>query len=328
MPAFKIEEKQPALANAMKIVGKHRRISHAYLFEGDSGAGQEEMATFIAAMVFCTKEEKPCGECEHCRRILNHDYGDVLWVEPTEGSMKIDQMRAVKQDLSLSAIESHSKVFVINHAELMTTAAANSLLKFLEEPNANVHLLLLTTNRDRILPTIQSRCQIIHFPALERQQVIQMLIERGMGEERAQLLSALTSDIALAETLNEQEIFSQQIEKVWSWTQLILKKDIRSFILVGSEWVKLTKDRQETKRLLALVLLYCSDLLKLKQGEGEDRLIQPTLTKSYYPFVQTIALESLLQIMQSIAKTQAMIEHNVTVQAALEYFVLQCWGAL
>ncbi|MDO4670026.1 MAG: DNA polymerase III subunit delta' [Aerococcus sp.] len=326
---FKIEDKQPQLAQAMRTVGGNQRISRAYLFEGQAGVGQEELATFMAAMIFCVGDTpKPCGVCSHCQRIKNQDYGDVIWIEPDEGSLKIDQMRAVKQDLSLSAIESESKVFVLTQSERMTTAAANSLLKFLEEPNENVYLFLLTTQRDNILPTIRSRCQVVHFPSLNRQQVIAALEQAGLTLERAQLMSALTSDLTRAEALNQDDIFKHQVNSAWGWLSLILKRDIRSFTMVASEWIPLTKDREANQRLLELVLLYGADLLKLKQNPDATDLMQPTKRSDYLAVLNLVSLEALLEIVSLIARVEAMIEHRVTVQAALEYFVLTSWDLL
>lgn len=327
---FAIEEKQPQLAQAMRSVGKHQRISHAYLFEGAQGVGQEEMATFMAAMIFCTGEApKPCGHCAHCQRIQRQEYGDIVWVTPTDGSLKIDQIRAVKQDLSLSAIESESKVFVIQQAERMTPGAANSLLKFLEEPNANVYLFLLTTQREGILPTIRSRCQIVHFPALNQEQMLQALEEAGITRERARLLGALTSDIAEAEALNADEVFNTQVEKAWPWLQLILKQDIRAFTMVGTDWVPLTKDTEATQRLLAMILLYGYDLLMVKQALAPPlTLTQPQKQADYAGVIATFSMGAMVKIIHQIARSQAMIAHHVSVQAALEYFVLKSWDWL
>lgn len=322
--AFAIETKQPRLAERMRQVGRNQRLGHAYLLEGATGVGQAEMAQFMAAMVFCTSEDKPCGECQNCQRILNHEYGDLHWIVPDGEVLRIDQMRDIKRELSLSAIEGSQKVFVITDAEKMNQAAANSLLKFLEEPTAGTMVILLTAHLDQILSTIQSRCQIIHFDPLDRGVLVQTLRDEGISEQQALLLTALTEDVATAKALDEDEIMSEQLDKAWPWLQHILLKDPRGFIEVASIWVPLSKDRTANQRLLDILSLYIADLLSVKRG-SETALYQPELTASYQRLLHQLPLTRLTRTLHAIAEAKRMIAANVSIQAALEYLVLTVW---
>lgn len=325
MTAFPIAEKQPKLTERMRQVGKNQRLGHAYLLEGATGVGQAEMAQFMAAMLFCTEVDKPCGECANCQRVLNQEYGDLHWIKPDGETLRIDQMREIKRELSLSAIESENKVFVITEAEKMNQAASNSLLKFLEEPTPGTMVILLTAHLDQILQTIQSRCQIIHFEPLDREMLIQTLVADGIEEQRATLLTALTEDIETAKALDEDEIMAEQRDKAWPWLKRILAGDPRAFIEVTSVWLPLSKERAVNQRLLDILSLYVADLLTLKRGLSETTLFQPSLAANYQQLLAKLTLKRLEQTLHAIAEAKRMISANVSVQSALEYFVLIIW---
>lgn len=328
---FAIKTKQPQLTALMDKVVAQQKLGHAYIFEGMRGAGQSDMATYLAATIFCENiDESPCGDCLHCQRILNSDFPDVERVRPDGNAIKIDQTRELKQSLSLSAMESNSKVFIIEEADLMTVSAANSLLKFLEEPNPGVYLFLLTTHRDAILPTIQSRTQMIHFPTLNNIQLQEALQNAGLKVNMARLMSEMINDIDYGLTLSEDEVFIQQLEVAIVWLENILKKDPRSFTMVTSDWVKITKDRQEAVRGLDIILFHLRDLIYLTLRNNSDyqeniSLFFPQHQQRYEDILPITNLSAIVKATEVVNQTQKMIRSNVSVQAAYEYMVLAIW---
>lgn len=143
------------------------------IFEGDQGTGKAELALWFAKHQFCLnlQEEMPCETCNNCLRITSKDHPDVVEIEPDGQSIKVDQIRALQSELTKSGFESAKKVVIIHQAEKMNMNSANSLLKFLEEPPANFMIILETQSLGKILPTIRSRCQIIHFQALSTERL-------------------------------------------------------------------------------------------------------------------------------------------------------------
>lgn len=166
--AKKLQTIQPIVFRQLQNSFEHGRLAHAYLFEGDQGTGKAELALWFAKHQFCLnlQEEMPCETCNNCLRITSKDHPDVVEIEPDGQSIKVDQIRALQSELTKSGFESAKKVVIIHQAEKMNMNSANSLLKFLEEPPANFMIILETQSLGKILPTIRSRCQIIHFQAL------------------------------------------------------------------------------------------------------------------------------------------------------------------
>jgi DNA polymerase-3 subunit delta' len=150
------------------------RLAHAYLFTGNSSAELEGMARTLAKTLNCQSPSKRapnglpldcCDQCDSCRRIDNANHPDILWVRPESKSriITIEQMRDLMQTMNLKPTSAKFKVAVIVCADRLNLAAANAFLKTLEEPPANSILILLTTEPQRILETILSRCLRLCF---------------------------------------------------------------------------------------------------------------------------------------------------------------------
>ena len=164
---LKIE--QPIAEKMLKNSIKKNRMAHAYLFEGARGTGKRAASLLIAESMFCelaTKQLEPCGVCWNCKRIMSGNHPDIHVVEPDGLSIKIEQIRALRTEFGKAGMESSKKLYVIIDAEKMTVQAANSLLKFLEEPHSDTTAILITEHPQQLLPTIRSRCQMISFHAL------------------------------------------------------------------------------------------------------------------------------------------------------------------
>jgi DNA polymerase-3 subunit delta' len=174
------------------------RLPHALLLAGPAQIGKRTLATALAAALICTAEQKPCGQCRACRLTAQGVHPDVRLVAADdsergrEGVLKIDQIRAVQREASLAPMEAPRKVFILRELERANLPAANALLKTLEEPPAQVVLLLTSARPHALLPTIISRCQVLNLRSLPRQQVVEALTAHwGASNERAELLARL-----------------------------------------------------------------------------------------------------------------------------------------
>ena len=150
------------------------RLAHAYLFLGDDLGVLEDAARKLAQTLNClrppTRGENgvpvdACGDCNNCRRIASRNHPDVVWIRPEMKSrvISVAQTRDVIDRMNLKTTEAAHKVAVFAGADRMNTSAANAFLKTLEEPPAGSVLILLSTEPDRLLETILSRCQRLSF---------------------------------------------------------------------------------------------------------------------------------------------------------------------
>jgi DNA polymerase-3 subunit delta' len=137
-----------------------RTLGHAYLLHGTAGTGKRTLATVFAAALLCRGENRPCGECPACKKVFGHGHPDFLRFARPEGKTQfpVDLIREIKRQVYIRPNESDHKVILIENAEEMNAAAANALLKVLEEPPAYLVFILTCSNLSALPETIPSRC--------------------------------------------------------------------------------------------------------------------------------------------------------------------------
>ena len=258
-----LQEYQPLVFAQLKKSVEHGRIAHAYLFEGDAGTGKHEMSLWLAKRLFCTnvQSDEPCGSCSNCLRIAQGEHPDVLMVEPDGQTIKVDQIRQLQEEFSKSGFESRLK----------------------------------------ILPTIQSRCQIIHFSPLAKEKLQTKLQKEGLSQESSRLLSYLTNSYHKAVEISQEEWFNETKDAVAQWVKYLLKKDPQAFIFVQKKLLALAKEKEQQRVIFSILLFYF-------QEERDQLLAQGLWGKEI-----NLAIEAALQ-------AQKKLQANVAFQGVAEQF--------
>jgi DNA polymerase-3 subunit delta' len=155
------------------------RLPHALLLHESPGVGGTQFATWVAQLVLCAGDTPACGRCSACTRVARGEHPDLLLVPPDPesklGQIIVDQVRDIGARLALSSYEGRGSCAVFLPADAMNRAAANALLKTLEEPRAGAHLVLLTSTPALLPATVRSRCQTLRLPAPTREQALAWL---------------------------------------------------------------------------------------------------------------------------------------------------------
>jgi len=138
-------------------------VGHAYLFAGTRGTGKTSTARILAKAVNCTGEgDKPCGVCPSCRAIKEGSFIDMIEIDAASNN-GVDNVRELRESVNYPPAVGKKKVYIIDEAHMLTPQALNALLKTLEEPPENVMFILATTDPQRLLQTILSRCLRLDF---------------------------------------------------------------------------------------------------------------------------------------------------------------------
>ncbi len=191
------------------------KLSHAYLFSGPKGSGKLQTAMALAQALFCTNRTSPadggraCGQCVECRKVLNGNHPDLIRIAPDGASVKIDQIRQLQRSFAYLAEDDRPRMYIIEEAEKMTIQAANSLLKFLEEPGERITAVLITDNANALLPTIASRVQRIAFPPSPPASIASQLIAEGIPDTLANPASQLATGLEAAREYAQSEWFAE-----------------------------------------------------------------------------------------------------------------------
>lgn len=200
----------------LEKAASENRLAHLILFHGGSALHQREVALRLAQILNCcqTTSEGPCQECYSCHKIISGNHPDVLWLKPLKSTIGIDQVLVWQQKIYLKHYEGNYKISIIEQADAMTLPAANALLKVIEEPPERTIIILCAQNAEGILPTIQSRAQLVYFPNLSEDTWL-----TGMGEVdqqqavRAFRLSGKNQNLASAILEHGIPLLQEWVEK-------------------------------------------------------------------------------------------------------------------
>lgn len=316
---------QPDVFNMLKNSIQKERVSHAYLFEGMRGTGKKAAGVFLAKSLLCyhpVDHYQPCEACINCRRINSGNHPDVHLVEPDGLSIKKRQVEQLQEEFSKTGVETKRKIYILVHADKMTTSAANSLLKFLEEPEQMTVAILLTEQVQQMLPTIQSRCQIISFQPLAPKTVQQMLVQEGVDSSQALLIAHLTNNVAEARELAEDEWFVHAQKIVLELYEILKKGSLEALVFLQTDWFKCFKERDQLNQGLNLLILVYKDILHI-QLERDDDVVFSGWKEKLQQDALRISSISIANQMTAILEAIKKLRANVNPQLMMEQLVLK-----
>ncbi|HEK8952131.1 TPA: DNA polymerase III subunit delta', partial [Clostridioides difficile] len=235
---------------------KKNKLNNAYMFEGMDGIGKKKFADELSKLLldYENLENSP----------------DYVLIKPDGNSIKIAQIRNLQSDIVIRPHKDY-KIYIINNAEKMTVEAQNALLKTLEEPPNYAIIILVTNNKESLLETIKSRCDIIKFSPIPIEDLKRYLINTGIEEERAQLLAIFSrGSIENALNLSQSSEFSMMREDIQQYIQIMLDKNIVEILNIPNN---MEKYRGKIIALLDMMINYFRDIILLKENVNKNMLI-------------------------------------------------------
>ena len=218
--------------NIKKILSNNintKNILHSYLFIGEEGIGKKMLAKEFAKAILCTSENnRPCNICKSCVEFNTNNNANFNLINEDGSTIKIDEIRSMQVKMAEKPINSNYKVYLINDAQLMTQEAQNCLLKTLEEPPEYIVIILITSNENKVLNTIKSRCMKLYFNNLDKNSVKKVLTEQfEMKDINDSFLDAAGGSIKKALLIKEKSSEYEQITKLFD---IIDKENLVNFI--------------------------------------------------------------------------------------------------
>ncbi|MFW5865003.1 MAG: DNA polymerase III subunit delta' [Candidatus Izemoplasmataceae bacterium] len=271
-----LRKAQPEVIRIIDNSIKTNRLSHAYIFEGEAGTRKFDAALYFAASLLCKENQAPCGTCNNCRRIEHLTHPNIYYIKPSKRQIVKEDIRLLQDEFSKTALEEGAKIYIIDQAETMNQYASNSLLKFLEEPHADIYALLLTTDQSKLLTTIRSRSQHIHFHALPSHAIYEGLIKEGYEDQLARLASVKSYSMVEAETFLSTENLYDMIDIVYAIYEAFTRKD--SLVLTFNQEIQtIIKSTEDFLTLLDVMIYYQKDLIYGKMNHYKKIIFKDQL---------------------------------------------------
>jgi DNA polymerase-3 subunit delta' len=303
---------------------KNQRISHAYLFTGQQGAGKELTAAQFAKAVNCKEMQfDACEECISCRKFNSWNHPDIVEITPDGNYIKIDQIREMKKEVSYKPYESNWKVYIIKEAEKMNLQAANSLLRILEEPPEYIIIIILASRDDLLLATITSRCQIVKFRPLTVEEITDKLIsDFGLNEKIARkraILAGGSLDKAISFS-EEEDVLVRREEILNKVKNLVNLNLVEVFELVQ----QILDYKEEIHDVLKNIITFYRDILLYKGSGNLDLLINFDYKDDLVRLSDEYTISELQGILDLLEETNNLIRNtNIKLQLALEVMLIK-----
>ena len=308
------------LQNAISM----NKVSHAYLFGGESGSGKKMMASLFAMTLQCEKHGvEPCMECPSCKKAQSQNHPDIIYVKHEKpNTISIDEIREqLINDVMIKPYSSPYKIYIIDEAQKLTLQAQNALLKTIEEPPAYAVLVLITTNPEVFLPTILSRCIQLKLRPLKDSVVSDYLTEKmGVSDGQADIYAAFArGNLGKAIHLASSEEFALLYREVLTLLKNIKDMDIPMLL----DYIrKLQEDNLDLYECLDFMQLWYRDILMFKVTKDMNSLIFKEEYSAVSSCCQKSSYEGLEEILSAIEKAKVRLNANVNTDLALELMLL------
>ena len=290
---------------------KSNMVSHAYMFEGPNGIGKNTMARELAAILL---------EMEN---LFNSP--DYIEIKPDGNSIKIAQIRKLQSDILVKPYKSY-KIYVIDEAQKMTVEAQYALLKTLEEPPKYAIIILITDNKESLLDTIKSRCEIIKFTPIPMQEVASYLTVNGIDSKRASLLANFSrGSMKKAIELSESEEFHLMREEVQKYVETFLNGNLIEIMDIQSS---IEKYKDQITNVLDLLINYFRDIMMVKENVDNSMIINLDRLIFVKNMSNKTTYSQLSKIIDIIEETKNKLRSNCNFNISIQVMTLNIYEVI
>lgn len=299
-------------------------IPFSMVFFGPGSAGTLDFALAFAKAVNCLKMEKDfCDQCRNCQEISKGIFPDVQVLNPEGQYYKKEQISFLIQDNFKKPLQGARKIYILKSAHMMNENSANAFLKVLEEPAESCVFILQTPNLSGLLPTIRSRCQILSFSPLCKEEMKKILIERGTDPEQAQLMAYLSQgsmDSILH--LNFEELMQKRSNILSILEKLINNTGIEDILLDLSYKSRnrglFIRYFRDTINLISSML---RDIMILKIDENNDNLINIDYRNVLLELANNLTIEKVMLLIRRMEYLLRDIQRNLNAKVLIQEFI-------
>lgn len=308
----------------LQNVIKTRKISHAYILNGEKGSGKRTVASAFAMALNCENEEDaPCEKCHSCRMALSKNHPDITEVTHDKpNTISVEDIRQqVVDDVQVRPYCSPYKVYIINDGEKMSQQAQNALLKTIEEPPSYVVILILATNTSALLPTILSRCVQLNIKPVPDEQVRAYLMEHAeIPDYQADICVAFAQgNIGKAVQLATSENFNEIKAAALHLLTHIHEMDISE---ISAEVKAVSEFKVDIRDYLDILAVWFRDVLYFKATNDVNGIIFRENLRAIQQHTRRLSYEGVEEILEGIQKAKARLTANVNFDLTMELLFL------
>lgn len=308
----------------MKTAVEQQKVSHAYILNGERGAGKKMLARLFAMTLQCESGgSEPCGECRACKQADSDNHPDIITLTHEKpGTISVDDIRQqINGDIMIKPYSGPYKIYIIPGADMMTVQAQNALLKTIEEPPEYAVIFLLTENEFSLLETIRSRCVVLKLRNIKNTLVKKYLMEQyKVPDYQAEVCAAFAQgNVGKAINLATSEHFNEIKEEAVQLLKYIDDMELHEIVAAIKE---IGKYKLEITDYLDIITVWYRDILIYKATKDIDQVVFSDQLKFIKEKAAKSSYEGIELILQSIERAKARIKANVNFDLLMELLLL------
>jgi DNA polymerase-3 subunit delta' len=310
-------------------------VGHAYLFFGPEKVGKTYLAKLFAQSLICENYNKknlledavvPCGQCSACKQIERGVYPDIYYLErelkekseEKKANITVAQVRELIDKINMHSFSNSYKIVIVPEAETFGIEASNALLKTLEEPTEKTVIILIAKTKELILPTVQSRCQLIKFSPIKRDDIYDYLIASNANREEALELAALAQGrptVAL-KLLRDTEFRQKCFDDSAAWLEVLSKGGVERFKF-SEKYFKADPSDDDIIESFQKLSSVVRDLLLIKTYQP-DLIANQKDKKRLEILAQKYSEPEICRLLVTIERAKKLIWQNISPRLVME----------
>jgi DNA polymerase-3 subunit delta' len=324
MGSFKDVVGHKDIINYIRSAVEKDQVSHAYILNGERGAGKKLLANLFATTLLCEKGgPDPCNECHSCRQAESGNHPDIIRVTHEKpNSISVDDIREqVNNTIMIKPYQGPYKVYIIDHADMMTPQAQNALLKTIEEPPQYAVILLLVENAEILLPTINSRCVMLRLRYIKDVLIKKYLMENlKVPDYKADLCTAFAQgNMGHAIMLANSEHFNEIREEAVQMLRNIHEMELSEIIETVN---RITVYKVEISDYLDIIMVWYRDVLLYKATRDIETVVFKDQINYIKEQAKNSSYEGIQLILSSFERAKSRLKANVNFELTMELLFL------
>ncbi len=324
MGSFKDVVGHKDIINYIRSAVEKDQVSHAYILNGERGAGKKLLANLFATTLLCEKGgPDPCNECHSCRQAESGNHPDIIRVTHEKpNSISVDDIREqVNNTIMIKPYQGPYKVYIIDHADMMTPQAQNALLKTIEEPPQYAVIMLLVENAEILLPTINSRCVMLRLRYIKDVLIKKYLMENlKVPDYKADLCTAFAQgNMGHAIMLANSEHFNEIREEAVQMLRNIHEMELSEIIETVN---RITVYKVEISDYLDIVMVWYRDVLLYKATRDIETVVFKDQINYIKEQAKNSSYEGIQLILSSFERAKSRLKANVNFELTMELLFL------
>lgn len=310
------EQMTQNLENALK----YKKISHAYLFQGERLSGKRMIADIFARALQCEADgNRPCNQCRSCKQALSVNHPDIIYVEHDKPNViSVDNIRTqINGDIAIKPYSSAYKIYIVDEAEKMNTQAQNALLKTLEEPPEYAVIMLLAMRAEAMLPTILSRCVTLNTKPVPDDKIKHFLMSKiQIPDYRASICASFArGNVGRAIQLASNEEFDTMKAEVLGNLKSVFEMEVYQMAAAAK---RITEEKFEVEDYLDLCFIWYRDILLYKACKDRKHLVFLEEIHDIERIGEKYSYEAIEKVIGAIEQARSRIKSNVNFDLTME----------